>query len=52
MLNQVKVADFGLLKYNDGLGEAMTTRIQGTLGYMDPDYLDTHRVTTKSDVYR
>lgn len=50
-LAQVKVADFGLLKHHEGMGVAMTTKVQGTFGYIDPEYYKTNRVTTKSDVY-
>ena len=48
----MKVADFGLLKHHEGMGVAMTTKVQGTFGYIDPEYYTTNRVTTKSDVYR
>ncbi|KAM7489280.1 hypothetical protein LguiB_026764 [Lonicera macranthoides] len=48
-----KVSDFGLCK----LGPAnqsrthISTRVKGTPGYCDPEYLLTHRLTKKSDVY-
>eukprot|EP00271_Cylindrocystis_brebissonii_P008116 TRINITY_DN2213_c0_g2_i4.p1 TRINITY_DN2213_c0_g2~~TRINITY_DN2213_c0_g2_i4.p1 ORF type:complete len:762 (+),score=35.83 TRINITY_DN2213_c0_g2_i4:267-2552(+) len=47
------IADFGLLKNNpDGSdGNAMKTRLAGTMGYMDPEYYTGFRITTKSDVY-
>eukprot|EP00271_Cylindrocystis_brebissonii_P008110 TRINITY_DN2213_c0_g1_i3.p1 TRINITY_DN2213_c0_g1~~TRINITY_DN2213_c0_g1_i3.p1 ORF type:complete len:586 (+),score=43.49 TRINITY_DN2213_c0_g1_i3:328-2085(+) len=47
------IADFGLLKNNpDGSdGDAMKTKLAGTMGYMDPEYLMEFRITTKSDVY-
>ena len=48
----MKVADFGLLKHHEGMDVAMTTKVQGTVGYIDPEYFKTNRVTTKSDVYR
>eukprot|EP00271_Cylindrocystis_brebissonii_P017932 TRINITY_DN4880_c0_g1_i2.p1 TRINITY_DN4880_c0_g1~~TRINITY_DN4880_c0_g1_i2.p1 ORF type:complete len:1252 (+),score=231.49 TRINITY_DN4880_c0_g1_i2:403-4158(+) len=52
---QSKVADFGLLKNmslaNSGSGGAMSTRIAGTRGYLDPEYKRTFKVTAKSDVY-
>ena len=51
-MRQAKVADFGLLKRSAGMGVAMTTAVAGTPGYMDPEYFSSHKVTTKSDVYR
>ncbi|KAJ0442706.1 putative protein kinase RLK-Pelle-LRR-VIII-1 family [Helianthus annuus] len=45
-----KVADFGLSKLL-GDDSNISTQIQGTIGYMDPEYFETHRVTEKSDVY-
>ncbi|MFS7996561.1 putative protein kinase RLK-Pelle-LRR-VIII-1 family [Helianthus anomalus] len=45
-----KVADFGLSKLL-GDDSNISTQIKGTLGYMDPEYFETRRVTEKSDVY-
>ncbi|KAH7431528.1 hypothetical protein KP509_08G053800 [Ceratopteris richardii] len=49
-----KVADFGLAhaapKSNSSVQQT-TTDIQGTPGYMDPEYLTTRRLTDKSDIY-
>ncbi|CAI5962248.1 unnamed protein product [Closterium sp. NIES-65] len=47
---QAKVADFGLLKCLTH-GNANATRVAGTLGYVDPDYVRTHVITVKSDVF-
>ena len=50
---QVKVGDFGLLQHADGAdGVGGDAKVQGTMGYMDPEYFQTNVATTKSDVYR
>ncbi|KAE8661543.1 putative receptor-like protein kinase [Hibiscus syriacus] len=49
-----KVADFGLAHASkDGsiCFEPVNTDIRGTPGYMDPEYVLTHELTDKSDVY-
>ncbi|KAK6911998.1 LysM domain [Dillenia turbinata] len=50
---RAKVSDFGLAKLvgksNDG--EASTTKVVGTFGYLAPEYLRDGLATTKSDVY-
>ncbi|CAI5512451.1 unnamed protein product [Closterium sp. Naga37s-1] len=48
-----RLADFGLLKSlkEENRDEAVSTRVAGTPGYMDPEYYKTFKVTTKSDVY-
>eukprot|EP00271_Cylindrocystis_brebissonii_P009624 TRINITY_DN2464_c0_g3_i6.p1 TRINITY_DN2464_c0_g3~~TRINITY_DN2464_c0_g3_i6.p1 ORF type:complete len:1064 (-),score=244.57 TRINITY_DN2464_c0_g3_i6:2433-5624(-) len=48
---QAKVADFGLLKSINAGSTAMSTRVAGTRGYLDPEYTRTFKVTAKSDVY-
>ncbi|KAM7488685.1 hypothetical protein LguiB_026169 [Lonicera macranthoides] len=49
-----KISDFGLSRIGPAeqeVTDVSTLHIQGTLGYMDPDYFLTHRFTRKSDVY-
>ncbi|XP_030498335.2 lysM domain receptor-like kinase 3 [Cannabis sativa] len=50
---RAKISDFGLAKLvgitNEG--EATTTKVVGTFGYLAPEYLSDGRATAKSDVY-
>ncbi|XP_021754643.1 receptor protein-tyrosine kinase CEPR1-like [Chenopodium quinoa] len=50
---QPKVADFGVAKVLQAKGgkDSSNTVIAGTYGYMDPDYANTSKATTKCDVY-
>ncbi|CAI5468968.1 unnamed protein product [Closterium sp. Yama58-4] len=49
---QPKLSDFGLSRMLEG-GEAsfFTHGLSGTRGYLDPEFLTTHRASTKTDVY-
>ncbi|KAK9756553.1 hypothetical protein RND81_01G106000 [Saponaria officinalis] len=50
---QPKVADFGVAKVMQAKSEndSSHTIIAGTYGYMDPDYANSSKATTKCDVY-
>ncbi|KAJ0763574.1 putative protein kinase RLK-Pelle-CrRLK1L-1 family transcription factor bHLH family [Helianthus annuus] len=50
---KAKVSDFGLSKMGPANTQStyLVTRVCGTPGYIDPDYLNTGFLTQKSDVY-
>ncbi|KAK4391561.1 Calmodulin-binding receptor-like cytoplasmic kinase [Sesamum angolense] len=49
---RAKVADFGFARLGDDSDKThVSTKVKGTVGYLDPDYMRTYQLTTKSDVF-
>ncbi|CAH1449671.1 unnamed protein product [Lactuca virosa] len=47
-----KLGDFGFAKFGSEIHKLdATTRVMGTIGYVDPSYVKTGHLTMKSDVY-
>ncbi|WVZ61745.1 hypothetical protein U9M48_011569 [Paspalum notatum var. saurae] len=47
-----KLGDFGLARLGDhGAGPQTTDLVKGTMGYIDPEFVNTHRRSTESDIY-
>lgn len=47
------MADFGFARLGDAETDKthVVTKVRGTVGYLDPEYMRTYQLTPKSDVY-
>ncbi|VFQ73658.1 unnamed protein product [Cuscuta campestris] len=50
---RAKVADFGFARLGDTDSDKthFLTKVKGTVGYLDPEYMKTYQLSPKSDVY-
>ncbi|CAI5472396.1 unnamed protein product [Closterium sp. Yama58-4] len=49
---RARVTDFGMARAGPEEGKThVSTQIKGTLGYLDPEYMDTGHLAPASDVY-
>ncbi|XP_059064835.1 probable LRR receptor-like serine/threonine-protein kinase At1g67720 [Cryptomeria japonica] len=50
---RAKMADFGLSKIigDEVISSHITTTVKGIVGYLDPEYFHTNKLTEKSDIY-